>query len=85
MKKSIKIALIFTLFIASSKVVSQVTVTTESVYLNNQSTIIGCNLLDFGSTVNNSLIVYFKLLKPAAQAIGDSNVKVMFMNSSTSN
>ncbi|WP_291102881.1 MULTISPECIES: T9SS type A sorting domain-containing protein [unclassified Flavobacterium] len=85
MKKLIKIALIFTLFIASGKVVSQVTVTTESVYLNNQSTIIGCNLLDFGSTVNNSLVVYFKLLKPAAQAIGDSNVKVMFMNSSSSN
>ena len=85
MKKLIKITLMFSLLIVTGKVFSQVTVATESVYLNNQSTIIGCNLLDFGTVDTNSLIVYFKLSKPAAQAIGNCNVKVMFMNSSSSN
>ena len=81
MKKLTIIALIFSLFF-TCKVLSQVNVSTVRVFLNSQTTINSWDLIDFGTTVNNSLVVNFRLTKPSNQVVGDGTVRIMFRSSS---
>jgi hypothetical protein len=55
---------------------SQITNTIDLVHVNSQTNVTNCNLIDFGTTVNNSLMFYFTLTKPQAQAIGDGFLKI---------
>ncbi len=43
------------------------TTTINSVYVNNQTTVTNCNLIDIGTTTSNNLTFYFTLSKPTAQ------------------
>lgn len=54
MKSKILICLL-TLFFIEIKLYGQVTVTIESVLVNNQTTVNNCNTIDFGTVSNNNL------------------------------
>ena len=83
MKSKILICLL-TLFFIEIKLYGQVTVTIESVLVNNQTTVNNCNTIDFGTVSNNNLNFSFKLSKPINQVVGDGNLKVMLKYSSSS-
>jgi hypothetical protein len=83
MKNIIRIILITTILFTGN-LFSQTTLITQ-VYVNNQTTVTGCSTIDFGSTSNNNVVVYFKLTKPAAQAIANFDLKLKFKYSASSN
>lgn len=78
--KNLTKLLFFLLFCLTIKVSSQVLVTSQQVNLNNSTTIYGCNLIDFGTTVSNDLVINFKLSKPSTQVVGTGTLKVMFLS-----
>lgn len=82
MKNKISFLILFAVLI-TCKSFSQVTTSIVDVLVNNQTTVNNCNLINFGSTTNNSLNFAFKLTKPSAQAIGVCNVKILLKYSSS--
>ena len=63
---------------------AQVTTKINDVTLNSQTVINNCGLIDFGTNSNNTLSFYFKFTKPSAQAIGNSNLKILLKYDSSS-
>ena len=63
---------------------AQVTTSITDVTLNSQTVISNCGLIDLQTNSNNSLIINFKLVKPSAQAIGDSQLKILLKYDSSS-
>ncbi len=59
------------------------TTTISSVYVNNQTTVTNCNLIDIGTTTSNNLTFYFTLSKPTAQANMAGTVKIYLVNSTS--
>lgn len=82
MKNKISFLILIALLFAS-KSFSQVTTSIVDVTVNSQTIVNNCNLIDFGSTTNNSLNFYFKLTKPSSQAIGTCNLKILLKYSSS--
>jgi hypothetical protein len=70
---------LFLCLLATSLCVSQVTVTTQQVYVNNQTMVNECGTINFGTTLNNNLVVYFKLSKSGGGTNG--TLHVMLQNS----
>lgn len=65
--------------------IGQISTSIVDVLVNNQTTINDCSLIDFGSTTNNSLTVYFKLTKPSNQSVETTTVIVYLKYSSSTN
>lgn len=76
--------LLLILFLVEVKLYGQVTVTIESVLVNNLTTVTNCNTIDFGTVTTNSLNFSFKLTKPLNQVVGNGPIKIMFKYSSAS-
>lgn len=83
MKKKYFIIIILLLFNSSIK--AQISTTIDEVFLNNQTTVINCSTLDFGSTQNNSLVFYFKLTRPSSLPNGTGTLRIMLKFTSSSN
>jgi hypothetical protein len=83
MKKSIKILFII-IALTSYCSYSQVVTAISQVFVNSQTTVTNCSLIDFGTTSNNSITVYYKLTKPLNQVVS-GNITLQLKYSSTSN
>ncbi|WP_445736274.1 hypothetical protein [Mariniflexile sp.] len=80
-----KILLFILLYLTYANINAQITTSINNVYLNNQTTVLNCNTLDFGTVQNNNLVFYFKLSRPQSLPSGTGKLRVMFKLNSTSN
>ncbi|MBF2708718.1 T9SS type A sorting domain-containing protein [Flavobacterium soyangense] len=83
MKKSIKILFVI-IALTSYCSYSQVVTAISQVFVNSQTTVSNCSLIDFATTSNNSITVYYKLTKPLSQAVS-GNITLQLKYSSSSN
>ena len=67
-----------------SKSFSQITLTLDQIYLNNQTSIQNCNTVDFGTTADNYLVFYYTLEKNVNQAVTDGTIQISLKYNSTS-
>lgn len=83
MKNLIKILIVIT-SLSSYYSFGQVTTSINQVYVNSQTTVTNCSLIDFGSTSNNTLTIYYKLTKPLNQVVS-GNLRIKLKYSSSTN
>ncbi len=83
MKKSIKILFVI-ISLTSYCSYSQVVTAISQVFVNSQTTLSNCSLIDFGTSSNNNITVYYKLTKPLSQAVS-GNITLQLKYSSSSN
>ena len=62
----------------------QVDTKIDEISVNNQQYVNNCNTIDFGTTTNNSLTIYFTLTKPTNQAVGEGKLRFMLKYSNSS-
>lgn len=79
MTYKIKIILLL-ISLMASKSFAQITTTINNIFVNNQSNVTNCNLIDIGTTSSNNLVINFRITKPTAQANMAGIVKI-YLNS----
>ena len=62
----------------------QVDTKIDQISVNNQQYVNNCSTIDFGTTTNNSLTIYFTLTKPTNQAVGEGKLRFMLKYSNSS-
>ena len=84
MKKILKSITILAFIINSAIINAQITANIDQVFANSQTTVTGCNTIDFGTNSNNHLVFYFTLTKNANYTVEDGYLKIILKYSSNS-